>query len=717
MKEQARSGNWIVAAALICFVLAGPATSEAAVRNVEGGIEFSYFAPSANQVFLAGSFNGWNATQLALTNDGKGNWTIVHTLGQGSHEYKFVADGAWFADPENPDTVPDPYGGANSLVQVGSDGKLVEAATAAGVAAAQRPRSNTPLNARVYISGRYLTRYEFEQNRESVVETAPGDPASATTLTEPRYRLQRPQQKVDLNFYTTVSDAVDSYTRLRLDNQENIIQNNISGFLDEASLDVHSDNFHVIAYWDMEVFTQGDPLGLGGDRDLPGTIFDDHLDSGKGTAGALFEADPWNFHFQGYFANVHDADLTNDRELYDDTGKDLYGLRLSRQVEGFEFGLPAYIERELIWMDFGEVVGQEETGIPRLDDYLLAEGDPSTWFEFERRDIRAGVDATYRFWNRRAVASLEYLIGEQRQAFVTGNDAGDNNENGSIDLPVLDRKLAILHGSLDLDLNSETHLNLEHTGIIQTDAEADESVLVAAFLPQDEANRNIFFTISGAPALTQEFYTEATLDWTPGDRRHLLWWQRRELRMDIAAVNADIPESSEDASATISSWSLAALNRLGQPDGSYGRWELETSYSNWHADPLDEDLSTFEAILRAERNLTPKLAVLADVRFINYEEEFHEETGEEKATKRVTRAYEFWAPYGGLRYRPNAKVEIVVAYGVDPLDFRIDYSGRHEGRWWHRQRHSFENPDHSLLQAEQSLEDARVIGLRAQFNF
>jgi hypothetical protein len=77
----------------------------------------------------------------------------------------------------------------------------------------------------------------------------------------------------------------------------------------------------------------------------------------------------------------------------------------------------------------------------------------------------------------------------------------------------------------------------------------------------------------------------------------------------------------------------------------------------------------------------------------------------------------FWSPYAGLRYRPNPRVEVVAAWGVDPLDFDIDYQGRQIGRWQYRQEYLWANGDATTFDAERHLADARVIGVRGQFNF
>jgi 1,4-alpha-glucan branching enzyme len=84
----------------------------------EGGVVFEVDLPSAGQVFLAGQFNDWSPTADALTKSEDGLWRVTLKLKPGKYEYKFVVDGQWMEDPANPDKVPDPYGGSNSVVTV-----------------------------------------------------------------------------------------------------------------------------------------------------------------------------------------------------------------------------------------------------------------------------------------------------------------------------------------------------------------------------------------------------------------------------------------------------------------------------------------------------------------------------------------------------------------------------------------------------------------------
>jgi alpha-amylase/alpha-mannosidase (GH57 family) len=84
-------------------------------------IEFSHSAPGATSVHLAGDFNGWSTSAEPMSDpDGDGVWTAKIKLAPGSYQYKFVIDGGarWEPDAANPESVPDPYGGKNSVITV-----------------------------------------------------------------------------------------------------------------------------------------------------------------------------------------------------------------------------------------------------------------------------------------------------------------------------------------------------------------------------------------------------------------------------------------------------------------------------------------------------------------------------------------------------------------------------------------------------------------------
>jgi 1,4-alpha-glucan branching enzyme len=91
-----------------------------APKMTSDGVLFSFQAPAGTKaVYLAGEFNGWRPDlDLMSDEDGDGIWTITYKLAKGTYQYKFVADGSWYQDPNNPEAAPDGFGGNNSVIVV-----------------------------------------------------------------------------------------------------------------------------------------------------------------------------------------------------------------------------------------------------------------------------------------------------------------------------------------------------------------------------------------------------------------------------------------------------------------------------------------------------------------------------------------------------------------------------------------------------------------------
>jgi glycosidase len=85
-------------------------------------VTFSYPANGAATVELRGSFraDGWdNGEALTLNGDA---FEVTVDLDDGQRvEYKFVVDGDWVTDPNNPNTADDGFGGVNSVVTADCD--------------------------------------------------------------------------------------------------------------------------------------------------------------------------------------------------------------------------------------------------------------------------------------------------------------------------------------------------------------------------------------------------------------------------------------------------------------------------------------------------------------------------------------------------------------------------------------------------------------------
>jgi hypothetical protein len=82
----------------------------------EGRICIGVYAPDAQSVFVAGSFNGWQPSAMPLEKQASGRWVIELTLDPGRHEYRFIVDGQWKDDPLSPAYVSNPFGGLNSVL-------------------------------------------------------------------------------------------------------------------------------------------------------------------------------------------------------------------------------------------------------------------------------------------------------------------------------------------------------------------------------------------------------------------------------------------------------------------------------------------------------------------------------------------------------------------------------------------------------------------------
>ena len=89
-------------------------------------VRFVFEARGAHRVAVAGSFNDWKEEALRLESDddapgtsaGGGLFVATLPLPRGTHEYLFVVDGRWVADPLMAERRPDGFGRQNSLLRL-----------------------------------------------------------------------------------------------------------------------------------------------------------------------------------------------------------------------------------------------------------------------------------------------------------------------------------------------------------------------------------------------------------------------------------------------------------------------------------------------------------------------------------------------------------------------------------------------------------------------
>lgn len=84
-------------------------------------VVLSVKAEPGSTVYVAGSFNDWNATEKKLVDKrGDGVFTTTLTLAPGIYEYKFIINGIWTLDPDpDRDWTQNGLGTLNSVLRVG----------------------------------------------------------------------------------------------------------------------------------------------------------------------------------------------------------------------------------------------------------------------------------------------------------------------------------------------------------------------------------------------------------------------------------------------------------------------------------------------------------------------------------------------------------------------------------------------------------------------
>jgi 1,4-alpha-glucan branching enzyme len=78
-------------------------------------VTFSFKAPGATSVLLAGDFTGWQHAPLSMKKQKAGVWKKTVTLPSGTYEYRLLVDGEWQDDPECPNRKPNQFGGENCV--------------------------------------------------------------------------------------------------------------------------------------------------------------------------------------------------------------------------------------------------------------------------------------------------------------------------------------------------------------------------------------------------------------------------------------------------------------------------------------------------------------------------------------------------------------------------------------------------------------------------
>ena len=98
-----------------------PGQNEAVAQQVE--VTFTISGINANQIAVAGDFNGWNTSANQLEDpDGDGIWTGKMYLKPGRYEYMLVVDdGKWVTDPNAKVYADDSFGSKNAVLFINNN--------------------------------------------------------------------------------------------------------------------------------------------------------------------------------------------------------------------------------------------------------------------------------------------------------------------------------------------------------------------------------------------------------------------------------------------------------------------------------------------------------------------------------------------------------------------------------------------------------------------
>jgi 1,4-alpha-glucan branching enzyme len=80
--------------------------------------DFSFKAPAARSVQLAGDFTDWQKKAISMQKAADGTWRAKVELAPGAHQYRFLVDGEWRDDPECHMHIANPYGSQDAVRHV-----------------------------------------------------------------------------------------------------------------------------------------------------------------------------------------------------------------------------------------------------------------------------------------------------------------------------------------------------------------------------------------------------------------------------------------------------------------------------------------------------------------------------------------------------------------------------------------------------------------------
>ena len=100
-------------------IVDGPEVSKMVIKkSKDGTVRFVFPGAIANSVFLVGDFNKWDEHSLPMQKTSSNRFELELKIPPGDYQFKYLADGIWWNDPEADDFRPNYWGSEDSVLKV-----------------------------------------------------------------------------------------------------------------------------------------------------------------------------------------------------------------------------------------------------------------------------------------------------------------------------------------------------------------------------------------------------------------------------------------------------------------------------------------------------------------------------------------------------------------------------------------------------------------------
>ncbi len=183
--------TWVFALVALCLA----SWARAKPESGDGVVRFRYSDAEAEEVYLVGDFNGWSPNATPLDPESDGEWVTLVFLDPGTYEYKFLVDGEWRVDADNPELSAN----GNSVVRVGAGGVVLPPGLSLGPSGGSGGDAAERGDLRWFV--RYLGFFTSRRDREL-----------------DRYDLDRPEHDVDVRLEADFGDDLSGWFLMNFNN-------------------------------------------------------------------------------------------------------------------------------------------------------------------------------------------------------------------------------------------------------------------------------------------------------------------------------------------------------------------------------------------------------------------------------------------------------------------------------------------------------------------